>query len=520
MKGLPFFFALCVFAADPEALVRQVAAYDYGKDPAAVRELEALVLRQGASLEKLLLAGLKDAKTAAAKDAFCRNLAIAGTDASIPALAAMLLDPGTADMARYALESIPGTASTDALREALAKTAPPVQTGIVVSLGRRRDAPSAPAIRRLLQSNDAPLARAAADALDRISPPAPSSPVRARDPERREIEVLATIAGPDARRIFLSTVSGWSETARVIAIQGLARWGTADDVALLADRAALTTGDEQTAARAALGAIPGDAFDAAVLAAIPAAQPKVKVELIRAVGERGIATAHEVLLEAARDTSRPVRVESIRALRETAGPEQVPALLALLENEADRREVERTTAGVIRRSREANVSQVLATYQAATDSALRISLLNILSSVGNPAALPVIRQALAGSDAELQRAALNALSGWPTPEPMDDLIALARSGAPAQRILSLRGYIQLVQLPSNRTPAQTARLLATAFGAATRPDEKRAVLAVAQRLMCVESLELARIAAKDPTVSAEGQLAVTTLERGLSFLKP
>jgi hypothetical protein len=120
----------------------------------------------------------------------------------------------------------------------------------------------------------------------------------------------------------------------------------------------------------------------------------------------------------------------------------------------------------------------------------------------------------------LQRAALNALSGWPTPEPMDDLIALARSGAPAQRILSLRGYIQLVQLPSNRTPAQTARLLATAFGAATRPDEKRAVLAVAQRLMCVESLELARIAAKDPTVSAEGQLAVTTLERGLSFLKP
>jgi hypothetical protein len=33
------------------------------------------------------------------------------------------------------------------------------------------------------------------------------------------------------------------------------------------------------------------------------------------------------------------------------------------------------------------------------------------------------------------------------------------------------------------------------------------------------SLELAQAAAKDPQVAAEAKLAVTTLERGLSFVK-
>jgi hypothetical protein len=83
----------------------------------------------------------------------------------------------------------------------------------------------------------------------------------------------------------------------------------------------------------------------------------------------------------------------------------------------------------------------------------------------------------------------------------------------------LRGYIKLVQIPSNRSPAETAGLLQTAMAAATMPDEKRAVLAVAQRLVCPESLALARSALHDPQVAAEAGLAATTLERGLSFVK-
>ena len=151
---------------------------------------------------------------------------------------------------------------------------------------------------------------------------------------------------------------------------------------------------------------------------------------------------------------------------------------------------------------------------------MRISLLNVLSLAGDASALPQIRQALQDSNPDIQRAALNALSGWPSPEPMNDLLSLARSSTePTRQILALRGYFLLVQLPSSRTPSETARLLQTAMPLATRPDEKRAVLAVVQRLVCPESLELAKSVLKDPQVAAEAQLAVTTLERALSFVK-
>src|SRR2546422_2272683 len=109
--------------ADPETIVRRVAVYDFGSDPAAVRELEGLTLTTTGSaaqaLEKLLIAGLGMAKTPAAKDAFCRGLAMVGSDAAVPQLAAMLPVSGTSEMARYALERIEGARALAALRDAL-----------------------------------------------------------------------------------------------------------------------------------------------------------------------------------------------------------------------------------------------------------------------------------------------------------------------------------------------------------------------------------------------------------------
>jgi HEAT repeat protein len=162
---------------------------------------------------------------------------------------------------------------------------------------------------------------------------------------------------------------------------------------------------------------------------------------------------------------------------------------------------------------------VLAVYESA-ETETRVSLLNVLAAVGNPAALPMVRRTLQGTNADLRRAALNALSGWPTPEPLDDLLALARSpGDPARQTLALRGSLRLLQLPSGRTPAETAALLKVAMSAAVRPEEKRSVLAIAQKAPCPESLAVARAAVDDPQVRAEAELAVTAIERAISFVK-
>ena len=85
--------------------------------------------------------------------------------------------------------------------------------------------------------------------------------------------------------------------------------------------------------------------------------------------------------------------------------------------------------------------------------------------------------------------------------------------------MALRGYIQVVQIPSNRVPAETAGLLEVAMGLATRPEEKRAVLGAVQKVVCPESLRLARSALNDPEVAAEARVAATTLERELAYVK-
>jgi hypothetical protein len=144
----------------------------------------------------------------------------------------------------------------------------------------------------------------------------------------------------------------------------------------------------------------------------------------------------------------------------------------------------------------------------------------VAAAVGSAEGLPLLRQALQDPDADLQLAALRAMSAWPTPAPLADLLAIAKTAhEPARRVLALRGYIQVVQIPSNRGPAETAGLLEVAMGLATRPEEKRAVLGAVQKVVCPESLRLARSALNDPAVAAEARVAATTLERELAYVK-
>jgi HEAT repeat protein len=577
--------AASVYGADVATLVRQVAAYDYGKDPSAARELEALAHGSGASIEREVVAGLASARTVAAKDVFCRVLGIAGTDASVRALAAMMSQAETAEMARRALERIPGDRASAALREALGRKA---SVGLVESVGRRRDRRSTDLLRRLLRASDKGLAAAAATALGDIGTPAardallaalPTAAVRdallaiaesdggvylwvgsgvvradakagpvlrealksdsARTqalairelaridaaalvnelPTASELTGLRIVAALGDRGVFVTALSSEHDAVRIVALNGLARVGTAADILRLGERAARASGEEQAAARAALARIRGEDVDAAIVRAISNAEARTKLELIRAAGERGIAGAADVLLAATADSDRQVRIESIRALREAAAGRHVDDMLGRLmkvSTESERREWERTIAASIRRGKDAG----LPVYEREAAVESRISRLNIYSAVGNAAALPLIREALGDSAPEIRRAALNALSNWPTPEPLDDLLALARApGDPSRQTLALRGYIRLLGLPSGRTPAETAALLKVAMAAATRPEEKRSLLAIAQRVPCPEALAVARAALDDPQVRAEAQLAVMALERELTFLK-
>jgi len=128
----------------------------YGK-PEELKKFEA-------SLDDVLKS---DAKYAG-KQYACRELSIIGTQQSVPALAPMLTNQEYSDMARYALERIPGEAADKALLDALPKAEGKAKIGIVNSLGERGHKPAAGEIGKLVDNSDRVLAGAAISALGKI----------------------------------------------------------------------------------------------------------------------------------------------------------------------------------------------------------------------------------------------------------------------------------------------------------------------------------------------------------------
>ncbi|TWT78771.1 hypothetical protein CA13_01680 [Planctomycetes bacterium CA13] len=92
------------------------------------------------SNEDILLSVLASDASVADKCNACRELQAVGTEKAIPALAELLTEPSVSHTARMALEVMPYPQASAALREAVSKTSGLTKSGIIASLGERRDA--------------------------------------------------------------------------------------------------------------------------------------------------------------------------------------------------------------------------------------------------------------------------------------------------------------------------------------------------------------------------------------------
>ncbi|MCP4607197.1 MAG: ThuA domain-containing protein [Planctomycetes bacterium] len=158
-----------------QELLEKVKTYDWGQSRLALTEVSDIIKKAHSSpaelkkIEKSLLGVLTSGSTRAGKQFVCRELSIIGTGQSVSALANMLTDEKTSDMARYALERIPGTAVNEALRSALRKAKGKPKIGIINSLGQRRDKRAVRGLGRLVGNQDKAVAAAAAAALGQIA---------------------------------------------------------------------------------------------------------------------------------------------------------------------------------------------------------------------------------------------------------------------------------------------------------------------------------------------------------------
>ena len=157
-----------------ENALAALKAFDWGADRNALKPITKAISEahdnpEASVRERKLLGVLAGETKGPGKEFICRELGLVGSARALPALERLLLDPETADIARFALERIPDDAASAVLRDALEKTTGLQRIGIINSLGQRQDRGSCKALAALLGDAELPLARAAAEALGRIA---------------------------------------------------------------------------------------------------------------------------------------------------------------------------------------------------------------------------------------------------------------------------------------------------------------------------------------------------------------
>lgn len=158
-----------------EAILKDLDTFEYSKTEEVLYHLREYVLTHKdsenarADTEERLLGFLIMSQNLDAKMAVCRELRLIGGEKSVPLLAQMVTNEKTTDMARYALEKIPGAAADQALLNVLAAAQGEVKIGLISSLGQRKSAAAVNSLAALLSDPDHVVSSAAAVALAKIA---------------------------------------------------------------------------------------------------------------------------------------------------------------------------------------------------------------------------------------------------------------------------------------------------------------------------------------------------------------
>lgn len=554
---------LRLVAGDTAVPALQAMLADDGLVDVALYSLQQI---PGAAAERALVQSVT-ATTGAARVAVVGALGARRSAAAVPAIVPLLKQPAIASVAAIALGRIGGEAAVAALTAARAGAPAPLQSAIASALmscaerslaandaatalrlyeplasdgslpasirraaamGRLSASGSAPLLLEHLGSPDPILQQAAIARITGLIPADGIGPVCAlvpRLPEPAQVQVLAVLAGYPADRVrptVLDAARSTTPAVRLAALKAIESVGTSADVLFLAQAAARARGQEQTATRATLAALKGSTVGDAIMAALAEqTADDVKGELMLAAADRRIFTAKPLVIASLASPSETVRLQALRSLRAIGTPSDTARVLdLLLASSADRErtEAEKTIVALALKVSNAGARSrfVRDRLAEATDTEARVRLIPLLPMIGDSAALPVLRTALADPDAAVYDAAVRAIIAWPSSVAKDDVLTLARdSRNETHRLLAIVGLVRIIGLDTYRDPAAAVADLRTAAGFAWRPEEQKLVLGALSKFPCQDALDLATGFLREAAVREEAQAAIDRIKARL-----
>lgn len=454
-----------------------------------------------------LVQTLRDpAATAAARQAISERLPVfpagvltAGENAAL--FGAMLTDDRQVNLARLALDRVPGEAVDALYLRALAAANGAARLALVQSIGNRRIASAVPALAQQLDSSDALTAAAAVKALGQIGTVNALAALRTA-PNTGAAEVIAArlaaaerLGGPTASRELetIAAMLGAPAHLRAAATRSLlfATPQAAADrfVAVLEGNDAVL----KPVVIEAIGAHPSPQLVPALAARLAAWDAPTQAAVIAVLGRKAEAAAVPAVAVATRHGDAEVRAAAITALGELPGSPATAALLAEIAAGDNADEAKLAQQSLARLTGPA-VAETVLTGAAQGEFRLREVYIDQLASRYMVEALPLLLKTRADPDARIRAAALGALADIaPASEQRAILDWTLAASAPGEQSRALRALAEVTL----RNPDVANRSLPIIEAIEQAPT------AVAVRLAPV----LPRIGG-DPSVAATARLAL------------
>ncbi len=498
------------------ALLEALSAFEYSADDAVLHALRAHVRSRRndpeamAACETAFIAFLEGQATLAGKQAICRELALTGTERSIPVLERMLAGEETSDMSRRGLEGISGPAADAALLRGLSALRGDPRLGMISSLGNRKCTAAVPALQRLVRSSDEGEAGAAAEALGRIGGPEAARELTAFFPrapagirERVGASLLACADGLLARGDAPGASAAFDSILNAAPTPTLRR-------AAFKGKVAAAGPDGQALVRAALGGEPpgmvqpaiemvGAVFDRETVSRACELLPRLRedgqIQLVASLASFPKASVMGTLMKASDAPHAAVRIEALRALGKV-GDGSLVHFLAARAAKAEGREKEAARES-LRSLGEADVDHAVLEALACVESeAIRLELVRVVGE-RSIAGSKNILMTLARSDAPATRLlAVQALASVAAAEDLSSLLDLLLAAGDEAEQEAIGNAVASTALayarPGARADAVEARL-----AAAGGPEERAALLRVLGKIGEDRSLLLVRGALAD-----------------------
>ncbi len=387
--------------------------------------------------EKELLGVLRSDAPPDQKAITCKQLAVYGSEAAVPALAPLLADERLASWALIALEAIPGPAAEKALLKASGELHGRLLLGVLDSLGVRRDPEAVHVLAGKLHDTDPAIASAAALALGKIGG-TQAAKALARALPKASAEVRAAVAegcigcaegflakgnAAEARKLYDRVRASDVPLERMLeATRGAILARKSAGIPLLREQLQSADREKFRLGLRVARELPGLKTTEALIVEFRRTSAARQPMLLLALADRDDLEILPLLIETARTGSTACRLVAIHALDRKGDSASVPALLAVATDSDPK--VSQAAMAALARLPSGDIDALLIERLASASGQTRQMLITLAARRGDSQALPSIVTSTTDPAPAVRKAALQALGALGGKAEVSDLVRL------------------------------------------------------------------------------------------------